>query len=116
MDTLTERELDLTDLILQQLEEENEANTSKLAEFEHLENLTDAEKKERYWHLFRIISRQLDSDYIHSKKDIRINSSPSITEKVKELRNSGGMRALQKAEQSRLAKLKAYLKGKQETE
>ena len=113
METLTERELELTDLILQHLEEDKEANTSKLAEYEHLENLSDAEKKERYWHLFRVISRYLDAAYIHDKKNISIRLNPSISETVKELRKTGGIRTIQKAEHSRLSKLKEYLFGKQ---
>lgn len=113
METLTDRELHLADLILQQLEEEKESNTSKLAEFENLGHLNDAEKKERYWHLFRIISRHLNSAYIHDKNNISIKLDPSNVEMVKEIRRTGGMRTVQKAEQSRLSKLKGYFLGEQ---
>lgn len=111
MDTLTDRELQLTDLILQQLDEEQEANTSKLAAFEHLEHLDDSEKKERYWYLFRIISRQIDSAYINDKSKISIKLNPSIADAVKELRNEGGLRSINRSEQSRILKLKDYLFG-----
>jgi len=111
MDILTERELNLTDLILQQLVEEKESNTSKLAAFEHLEDLRDSEKKQRYWHLFRLISRYIDSGYIHDKRNISIKMNPSISEAVKELRKTGGLRKIQKAERSRIWKLRAYLFG-----
>lgn len=111
MEILTERELDLTDVILQQLEEDRESNTDKLAEYEHLADLDFAEKKERYWHLFRLISRQLNCAYIHNKNSIGIKLNPSITEPVRELRNTGGLRTIQETERSRISKLKDYLFG-----
>ncbi len=113
MEILTERELDLTDLILQQLEEGYEANTDKLAEFEQLEHLNDTEKKERYWQLFRLISRQLDSGYIHNKSSISIKLNPAMIETVKELRKNGGIRNIQETERTRISKLKGYLFGNQ---
>ena len=111
MDTLTERELNLTDVILQQLVEDKESNTSKLAAFEHMEDLKDSEKKERYWHLFRLISRYLNSGYIHDKRNISIKMNPSIAAAVKELQKTGGLRKIQKAEHSRIWKLREYLFG-----
>lgn len=111
METLTERELDLTDLILQQLEEDLESNTDKLAAFEELEHLNETEKKERYWQLFRLISRQLDTGYVHKKRSISIKLNPAMTETVRELRKNGGIRTIQETEQTRISKLKDYLFG-----
>ena len=82
------------DLILKQIEDDGESNSTKMAEFDSHQDLKDQEKMQRYKYLFDIVALYCGGEVFFSKDSSGMIRTAHNLNGVYRLRKTGGFKTI----------------------